>query len=134
MHAQANSPAPTHAAPAVLVVAGAWILSYFVARYLLDTWPQAQQWEFAIVSLPVCAFFWLVWAVQRGIRGADELERRIHLEALAMAFLTTMLAMMGLGLLEETPRGVIALPWRHLWLALLPLYGVCYAIAAWHYR
>ena len=118
-----------------MIVAGAvWILSYFIARYLLDNWSQSQQWEFAIVSLPMFAFFWLVWVVQRALRRIDELQRRIHLEALALAFLTTMLAMMGLGLLEETPRGLVTLPWRHLWFALLPLYAVCYGISAWHYR
>ena len=134
MNADATVPAAPNAVAGVIAAGAAWILSYFVARYLLDAWPQSQRWEFAIVSLPVLAFFWLVWAVQRALRRADELQRRIHLEALAMAFLTTMLAMMGLGLLEETPRGLIALPWRHLWLGLLPLYGVCYALAAWHYR
>lgn len=134
MEAHANSRLESPAGPAVILAGGAWILSYFVARYLLDTWPQSQRWEFAIVSLPMFAFFWLVWVVQRALRRADELQRRIHLEALAMAFLTTMLTMMGLGLVEETPRGMLTLPWRHLWFGLLPLYGVCYAIAAWRYR
>jgi hypothetical protein len=134
MSPDTTAPVAPASVPGVIVAGAAWLLSFFVARYLLDTWPQSQQWEFAIVSLPVLAFFWLVWVVQRALRRADELQRRIHLEALAMAFLTTMLAMMGLGLLEETPRGLIALPWRHLWLALLPLYGICYALSAWHYR
>ena len=134
MNADATAPVEPSTVPGVLFAAAAWILSYFVARYLLDSWPDAQRWEFAIVSLPVLAFYLLVWRVQRALRHADELQRRIHLEALAMAFLVTMLAMMGMGLLEETPRGLITLPWRHLWIALLPLYGVSYAISAWHYR
>jgi hypothetical protein len=134
MDAQATSPVATATVPAVIVAAVAWVLSYFLARYLLDLGPGSQRWEWAIVCLPMFAFFWLAWVVQRAIRSADELQRRIHLEALALAFLTTMLAAMGLGLLEETPRGTVTLPWRHLWFALLPLYGVCYGIARWHYR
>ena len=134
MTPQVTSPVPTAAVPGVIVAAVAWILSYFVALYLLDTWSEAQRWEWVIMSLPMFAFFWLVWNVQRALRRADELQRRIHLEALAMAFLTTMLAMMGMGLLEDTPRGLVTLPWRHLWFALLPLYAVCYGIARWHYR
>ena len=134
MSPDVTAPVAPSSVPGVLVAGAAWILSYFLARHLLDAWAESPRWEFAIVSLPMLAFFWLVWRVQRALRGADELQRRIHLEALAMAFLTTMLAMMGMGLLEETPRGLVTLPWRHLWLALLPLYGVCYAISAWHYR
>ena len=41
---------------------------------------------------------------------------------------------MGLGLIEETPKGRIAIPFRDLWFALLPLYGICYLAARRHYR
>jgi hypothetical protein len=75
-----------------------------------------------------------VWVVQRALRKADELQRRIHLEALALAFLTTMLTMMGLGLMEETWSGRILLPWRDLWLALPFIYAMCFAMARRHYR
>lgn len=129
-----TAPVSPSSVPGVIVAAAVWVLSYFVVRHLLDAWADAQRWEWLLVSVPMLAFFWLVWVVQRTLRRADELQRRIHLEALAMAFLTTMLAMMGMGLLEETPRGLVTIPWRHLWMALLPLYGFCYAIARWHYR
>ena len=84
--------------------------------------------------MPLLVFFWLVAVVQRALRQSDELQRRIHLEALALAFLTVMLALMGLGLIEETPRGRILLPFRDLWFALIPLYGICYLAASRHYR
>lgn len=45
-----------------------------------------------------------------------------------------MLAMMGLGLLEETSRGRLEMPWGHFWFALLPLYALCYGVARWRYR
>ncbi|HSS28793.1 MAG TPA: hypothetical protein VLL50_12650, partial [Usitatibacter sp.] len=72
--------------------------------------------------------------VMRSLRSADELQRRIHLEALALAFLTVVLATMFLGLVEESPRGTLWLPWKNLWFALPPLYAVCWAMASRHYR
>lgn len=134
MSSHATSPVATHAFPAVSLSGGVWILSYFVAHYLFDAWAPAPHWDIAVMSIPILTFFGFVWLVQRKLHQLDELQRRVHLEALAMAFLTTMLAMMGLGLIEETPRGLVVLPWRYLWFALVPIYGFCYAIAAWHYR
>jgi len=120
--------------PGVIAAGAAWIISYFVARYIIDTWAPPESWDIAVASIPLFAFYWFVWIVQRTLRQADELQRRIHLEALALAFLSTMLAMMGLGLLEHTPRGQVWIPWRDTWLALPVLYGVCLVVATRHYR
>ena len=127
-------PAAPSASPAVLLTGTAWLLSYFVARYVLDTWPLEQPWDIVAMSIPLFVFFGFVWVVQRTLRSADELQRRIHLEAFALAFLVTMLAAMGLGLIEETPRGRVVLPWRNLWFAMPVIYGVCFWIARRHYR
>jgi hypothetical protein len=134
MESQSTLPVASSASPVVVIAGFAWVLAYLAARYVLDTWAPESPWDIAVVSIPLFAFYWFVWAVQRTLRNADELQRRIHLEALALAFLSTMLAIMGLGLLEDTPRGHIVLPLRHVWLALIPLYGICYAAARWHYR
>jgi hypothetical protein len=72
--------------------------------------------------------------VQRALRNADELQRRIHLEALALAFLTTMLVLMMLGLLDAPPMGPLGLPLRDLWFFLPPLYAICFAVASQRYR
>ena len=127
-------PAASSFSPAVLLTAVAWLISYFVARYVLDTWPLEQPWDIVAMSVPLLVFFWFVWAVQRTLRSADELHRRIHLEAFALAFLVTMLVAMGLGLIEDTPRGRVVLPWRNLWLAMPVIYGLCFWIARRHYR
>ena len=135
MESQTTLPAASTASPRVLAVGAIWVLSYFVARYIMDTHePPPPHWDIAVASIPLFVFYWFVWVVQRRLRGADELQRRIHLEALAMAFLTTMLTVMGLGLLEGQPRGNPPLPWRDLWLVLPVLYGVCYVVARHHYR
>ena len=120
--------------PGVLLAGGVFLAVYFVARHGVREWPLEQPWDIVVMSAPLFAFYWLFAAVQRTLRHSDELQRRIHLEALALAFLTVMLALMGLGLIEETPRGRITLPFRDLWFTLIPLYGICYLAARRHYR
>jgi hypothetical protein len=120
--------------PTILFAAAAWILSYFAARYALDTWAPEPHWDIVVASIPVVAFYWFVWVVQRTLRNADELRRRIHLEALAIAFLTVVLAIMMLGLLEDSPHHHLYLPLRNLWLALVPIYGISFLVASRHYR
>jgi hypothetical protein len=120
--------------PGIVLAGGAFIGAYFVARYGMWAWAPQEPWDIFVMNIPVLAFFWFVAVVQRGLREADELQRRIHLEALALAFLTVMLLLMGLGLIEEMPRGRLILPWRDLWFALIPLYGICYLAARHRYR
>jgi hypothetical protein len=45
-----------------------------------------------------------------------------------------MVAAMFLGLMEDSPRGHLWFRLRDLWLAMLPLYAICYAAAYRHYR
>ena len=120
--------------PRLILAGGAFLFSYFLARHGMHAWAPVSHWDIAVMSMPLLVFFWFVWEVQRVLRHIDELQRRIHLEALALAFLTVMLALMGLGLIEETPRGRITLPFRDLWFTLLPIYGICYLAARRHYR
>ena len=134
MEAQAMATAKPGRWPGVVLTAVVFLIAYFVARYVMWNWMPPQPWDIVVMSAPLLVFFWFVAAVQRTLRNSDELERRIHLEALALAFLTVMLALMGLGLIAETPRGRIALPLRDVWFTLIPLYGICYLAARRHYR
>jgi hypothetical protein len=54
----------------------------------------------AISLTPILAFVWFLWKVARWSKASDELERRIQLEALAIAFPLTVLLIMTLGLLQ----------------------------------
>ena len=118
----------------LFVTGGIWLLSYFVARYGMQAWAPDSPWDIAVASIAFFGFYGFVWTVQRALRRFDELQRRIHLEALALAFLIVMLTLMGLGLLVDTPRGRVELPLRDAWLMLIPLYGICYFTARRHYR
>ena len=54
-----------------------------------------------IALLPVPCFAVFLWRVIRGVRSLDELERRIHLEALAVCYPLTILFIMVLGLMQR---------------------------------
>jgi hypothetical protein len=75
----------------------------------------------AAALLPVAPFALFLLALSRGIRKLDELERRIQLEALALAFPLAMLLLMALGLLElAVPLSRDDWSYRHVW-AMLPI-------------
>ena len=80
--------------------ASAFILAYFVARALLESFVMETWLRVVVVLVPVVPFTLFLLTLIRGIRGMDELERRIQLEALAVAFPLTFLLLMTLGLLE----------------------------------
>lgn len=87
-------------------------------------------WVYAAALLPPIPFAAAVWALIRVARASDELERRLHLKAMAVAFPLTMLMLMVLGLLEvgvELDRQNLA--YRHLW-GLMPLFYAGGLIAA----
>jgi hypothetical protein len=106
MESEATAPVNPARWPGIVLAAGAFLICYFVARYGMWAWAPEQPWDIVVMSAPL----------------------------LALAFLTVMLALMGLGLIEETPRGRVTLPLRDLWFALIPLYGICYVAASRHYR
>jgi hypothetical protein len=108
--------------PGVLFSGLIWVGTYLAARVVLKEPRVTGVWRLVTALLPVGPFALFLVALSRGIRQLDELERRIQLEALALAFPLTMLLLMALGLLELA----IPLPredwsYRHVW-AMLPLF------------
>jgi hypothetical protein len=112
----------------VLAAGGVWLFTYLVARYAIGRLGPAHGWAPLVACAPIPAFYWFVWVVERALKGTDELGRRIHLEAVALAFAATMLVLMTLGLLDMT------LPLRNAWAWLPLLYGVSVAIVSRRYR
>jgi hypothetical protein len=79
-----------------------WLFLYFAIRLWLEanpTMPRGVRLGLAFVPTPVFALF--LWRFIQGIRGADELERRIQLEALAVAFPLGVLLLTTLGLVQR---------------------------------
>lgn len=114
-----------------LPVTAFWLLSYLGVRLALkelqlDSWLRVTLALFPVV--PTALFLWLVVA---NIRNLDELQRRVHLEALAIAFPLSILLLWTLGLLQLA----IDLPaddwsYRHVWV-YLPLFYFAGLAIAW---
>jgi hypothetical protein len=114
---------------AILVL---WAISYLAARAALDTELHLQPtWlRVAAALLPVVPTALALWSIAGGLRESDELQRRVHLEALAIAYPLAILLLMTLGLLELAV-GLNPQDWsyRHVWI-YLPLFyfaGLCVA-------
>ena len=111
---------------AVIISAIIWLAAWFVARAGLEQTQLPEGARVALALLPVLPFALFLWTFVSGIRSMDELERRIHLEALVLAYPLVMLLLMTLGLLELAVAAFAAAsPWlyydvlyeRGLWLA-----------------
>jgi hypothetical protein len=109
----------------VLLSGTASLLLFFAARFALEATALEAWQRIAIAVVPLPAFAWFLWEFVHSVQDGDELERRVQLEALAVAFPLTLLLVMTLGLLQ------IAVPlppedwsYRHI----LPLLYVFYMV------
>jgi hypothetical protein len=98
-----------------------WFLAYLGARMALDASNFEPGVRIAIAVIPALPFGWFLSQVVRGVSTMDELHRKVHLEALAIAYPVMLLILMTLGLLELA----VILPkedlsYRHIW-AFMPL-------------
>jgi hypothetical protein len=96
---------PKPAGPSGYAVLGlllTWLVLYFAARFYLETnMHLASGVRLTIALIPTPVFILFVWTFVRGIRTADELERRIQLEALAVAFPLGLVLLTTLGLVQR---------------------------------
>jgi hypothetical protein len=83
--------------------------------------------------LPIPANLVLVAMIVRRIRQLDEFLRYVHLEAVAIAFLLTGLAVFVYGYLQKA-QAVRPLNVGVVWIFMAAFYGIGYVIAARHYR
>jgi len=106
----------------LLAAAALWAVTFVGARLWIEALEFGSGWVYVAAALPVLPFLGLVAALVRSTRDADELERRIQLEGLAVGFAFAILVLMVLGLLEvgvDLDRDNFA--YRHVW-AFLPLF------------
>lgn len=97
-----------------------WISVYLLARGVLEL-PNLATWLRVVTAVaPAPLFIWVIVRIMKSVSQLDELERRIQLEALAMAFPAVFVLLMTLGLLElAVPLNPNDWSYRHVW-ALLP--------------
>ena len=108
----------TDRAPLQYVLCGVWIISYFAARLLLKAMgPPAADWSrLAVALLPLIPFVLFLVTFIGAIRKADELERKIHLEALAIGFPLSLVLIMVLALVQVAmPLNTDDWSYRHVW-------------------
>jgi hypothetical protein len=105
------------------LAAGLWLGLYFAARGMLEM-DGLSPWVRAGIALaPLPAFAWFLREFIRSVSGTDELERRIQLEALAVAFPLTLLLLMTLGLLQiAIDLNMDDWSYRHIWPFLYVFY------------
>lgn len=99
-----------------------WLALYFGARMILKQDGLGAGIRVGIALLPVPVFAAFLWHAIRSIRSADEFERRIHLEALAVAFPLTLLLLTTLALMQRAVE-LSAEDWSyaHVWI-FLPIF------------
>src|SRR5437868_5052518 len=118
----------------VLAAALAWLAIYGLSRLVLASAELAEPLRLAAAFAPLFAFYGFVAVTHRAVRDADELQRRIQLEALALAFPTSLLVLMTLGLMDMFHDGRVGLALRDMWVVLPVIYAASYAVARYRYR
>jgi hypothetical protein len=112
-----------------------WILVYFVTRGLLEGNQLPDGWRIVVALAPMFPFAFFLAFFIAGIRSMDELQRRIQLEALAIAFPLAILLFMLLGLLElAIPLSPEDWSYRHTWSYLPLFYFIGLTIASRRYQ
>jgi hypothetical protein len=121
----------SRALPAACVI---WLVTFFLARFALEstTLAPAVRIGAALLPLPFFAVFLILFI--RGVRNADELERRIQGEALAIAYPLALVLLMTLALMERAV-GLSFQDWSylHVWFYLPLFYFIGLAIARRRY-
>jgi len=72
---------------------------------MLDPDGRASAWNLVWSLLPLAPAVWLVWAQLRSLRRADEYQRIVQLEAMAIGFATVIVLSMAGGLLDAAGIG-----------------------------
>lgn len=129
-----TTPAVSRSSRSTIWLGVTWFLAYFGARGVLEQPDVSRGVRLAVALAPIPLFAAFLARFIRSLRGADELERRIHLEALGLAFPLTILLLQTLGLLERAV-GLEFEDWSyaHVWAYLPLLYIIGLVIARRQY-
>ena len=103
------------------------------AGWLLGKSGFGSQAKIVFALLPIPANLVLVAVIVRTIRQLDEFLRHVHLEAVAIGFLLTGLAVFVYGYLQKA-HVVGPLNVGIVWIFMVLFYGIGYVIAVRNYR
>ena len=104
-----------------------------VVSTLLERYELSGPARVGLAMLPVAAYVWCITSYVGLVRRADELQRRIHLEALAIAFPTTAIGVVTFEYLRKA--GVISqFKPDYVLMLMLVLWAIGFLIAWRRYR
>jgi hypothetical protein len=106
-------------ATATAAYLGVLIAALTILKAYPDVW-----WRYPVALAPMVPCVGIVRAILRYLRGADELQRRIELEALAFAFAAGSLVL-SYGFLQ-----IVGLP-DVSWMAVWPVLAGCWIVGKW---
>jgi hypothetical protein len=87
----------------------------------------------AVALAPIPAKIAVIALILQAIRRLDEFQKRVHFEAVTVAFLSTGVAVIVYGYLEKVQAvGPLNMGW--VWTFMVFFYGIGYFIAKVHYR
>ena len=117
----------------VIVAVLVLILSLFIVSWVLETKDLGPWWRLALVAIPVSAWTFCLIAYFRLVQQLDELQRRVHLEALAFAFAVLAVLIIACEYLRKA--GFIsALKPDHVLAMMMVLWPLGFVIAWRRYR
>jgi hypothetical protein len=105
----------------------------FLASFLLRNPEPVTAARIAIALMPLPGDIALIFLALRAIRTLDEFQKRVHFEAVTVAFLSTGVAVFVYGYLQKA-QIVGFLNAGLVWAFMLLFYAIGYVIAASHYR
>jgi hypothetical protein len=112
-------------AAAILMVAGSMV------GVIADPGPITRA---VLAIVPMAPLAALAWAIHQAVRRLDELQRRIHLDALTGAFVGTAFLAVTVGQLQHAKIGIPDLNWAYLWPAQVVLWAIAYFVASRRYQ
>lgn len=109
----------------VLIFAAIWLLSYTISLLALKNLSPGTGLGIFLSLLPVVAFALFIYQFIRGVAALDEVQVRMQMEAVVIAFALGLLLLMTLGLLELViPLNPNDWSYRHL----IPYFSLFYFV------
>ena len=103
-----------------------WVASYFLARFVMESTDAPTLIRILVALLPILPFAAFLYLAVKEQRQMDELELRIQVEALAIAFPLSILFLMVFGLIGQALDLTLE---RHVWFYLPIFYFVGLTLA-----
>ncbi|HYK43068.1 MAG TPA: hypothetical protein VE007_11815 [Thermoanaerobaculia bacterium] len=133
MHTQNLTPSRSRAWSRILLVTLLASIIDIAAGWALSRLPLSPGARVVVALAPLPGNVVLLALILKAIRTLDDFQKRVHFEAVVVAFLATGLAVFVYGYLQKA-RAVGPLNVGFVWSFMLVTYAAGYAIAAKHYE